>query len=170
MNIRLCEMTKELARIYYKDFEMDPDLFMDMTKFHPYIYSPEKCDETVERHGRLGRVYMAVMVNDRPIGEVILKNIDLERKCCTLGIHLQNDHVKNKGYRTQAEILAIQYAFNEMDCDTVHADAIHKNKRSQHVLTKAGFVETHRDDTFVYYRCDKAAWTPGRPTEMHTSV
>ena len=38
MNIRLCEMSKELARRYYKGFEMDPDLFKDMEKFRPYIY------------------------------------------------------------------------------------------------------------------------------------
>ena len=41
MNIRLYEMTKELARIYYKDFEMDPDLFIDITQFRPYVYSIE---------------------------------------------------------------------------------------------------------------------------------
>lgn len=151
-------MTKELARRYYKGFEMDPDLFMDMSKFHPYVYSINKCDEIVDRFQRMGRVYMAVMLEDKPIGEVILKNVDIGRKCCTMGIHLQNDGVKNKGYGTQAEILAIQYAFNEMSMETVYADAIHKNKRSQHVLEKVGFRETHRDDSFVYYRCDRSGW------------
>lgn len=137
MNIRLCEMTKELARQYYKGFEMDPDLFMDMEKFRPYVYSAEKCDETVARYQRMGRVFLAIM---------------------TLGIHLQNDSVKNKGYGTQAEILALQYAFKEMKLNTVYADAIRKNKRSQHVLKKVGFVETRQDDTFIYYRCDKDRW------------
>lgn len=159
MNIRLCEMTKELARQYYKGFEMDPDRFMDMEKFRPYVYSAEKCDETVARYQRMGRVFLAIMRNDEPIGEVILKNIDKDQKCCTLGIHLQNDSVKNKGYGTQAEILALQYAFKEMKLNTVYADAIHKNKRSQHVLKKVGFVETHQDNTFIYYRCDKDRWT-----------
>lgn len=89
MNIRLCEMTKELARQYYKGFEMDPDLFMDIEKFRPYVYSAEKCDETVARYQRMGRVFLAIMRNDEPIGEVILKNIDKDQKYCTLGIHLQ---------------------------------------------------------------------------------
>ena len=61
MNIRLCEMTKELARQYYKCFEIDPDLFMDMEKFRPYVYSAEKCDETVARDQRLGGVFLAFM-------------------------------------------------------------------------------------------------------------
>lgn len=158
MNIRLCKMTKELARQYYKLFEMDPDMFMDMSKFQPYIYSEERCDATVERYQQLGRVYLAVMLDKEPIGEVILKNIDKEKKHCTLGIHMRNDSVKNKGYGTQAEILALQYAFHELGMVTVFADAILKNARSQHVLKKVGFIETHQDETFHYYRCDKANW------------
>ena len=165
MNIRLCEMTNELARQYYKGFEMDPDLFMDMSKFQPYVYTAEKCDEIVDRYRRMGRVYLAVMLDNEPIGEVILKNIDQERQCCTLGIHMQNDSVKNKGYGTQAEILALQYAFKILHLKTIFADAIHKNKRSQHVLCKVGFTETHRDDTFVYYRCDCADWN--LPEHIH---
>ena len=160
MNICLCKMTKELARKYYKYFEMDPCLFLDMRKFQPYIYSEEKADATVDRNQQLGRVFMAIMQGDEPIGEVILKNIDLDQKACTLGIHMQNDTVKNKGYGTQAEVLAIQYAFDKLKLDTVYADAIHKNKRSRHVLQKVGFQETHQDDQFIYYECRKATWMP----------
>ena len=166
LNIHLCQMTKELARQYYKNFETDPDLFMDMNKFYTYVYDPAKCDETVDRYHQLRRVYLAVMPENDPIGEVILKNVDYDRKHCTLGMHLQNDSVKNKGYGTQAEKLALQYAFNEIKMNTVYADAIHKNKRSQHVLTKVGFRETHQDDTFIYYRCDRANWN----TQEHTQT
>lgn len=152
-------MTKELARRYYKDFENDPDLFMDMGKFHSYTYNEGKCDETVDRYRRLSRVYLAIMLENDPIGEIIFKDIDIERKCCTMGVHMQNDSVKNKGYGTCAEILALRYAFGEMNLNTVFADGIHKNKRSQHVLKKVGFLETHKDDYFVYYRCDRAGWS-----------
>ena len=102
---------------------------------------------------------MAVILDGKAIGEVILKKVDYEHKSCVLGIHLQNDSVKNKGYGTQAEILTLRYVFNVLKLETVFADAIHKNRRSQHVLTKAGFLETHRDETFIYYRCDRANWT-----------
>ena len=88
------------------------------------------------------------MLDGNPIGEVILKHID----------------VKNKGYGTQAEILSLRYAFEEMHLDIVYADVFRKNKQSQHVLTKVGFTETHRDDTFIYYQCKIAAWSmPSRP-------
>lgn len=160
MNIRLCKMTKAIRRRYYQDFVFDSDLFLDMSRFKPYEYSAEKCDALVDRHETLGRVYLAVMLNDRPIGEVILKEIDPVRKCCTLAIHLQNDSVKNRGYGTKAEKLALEYSFYELNIETVYADAVHKNKRSQHVLEKVGFRETHKDENFVCYRCDRSSWNP----------
>ena len=72
-----------------------------------------------------------------------------------MGIHLQNDAVKGKGYGTQAERLILQYAFEELGMVAVNADAALKNTRSQHVLEKVGFRYTHEDDTFKYYRCER---------------
>lgn len=132
---------------------------MDMSRFFVYKYSEERCDAYWQRQQDLGRVHLAVMLQDAPIGEVILKNMDEAGRSCTMGIHLQNDRVKNRGYGTQAEVLALQYAFHEMQMDTVYADAIKKNQRSQHVLKKVGFRMTHQDDGFMYYICDRDSWT-----------
>lgn len=162
-NIRLCKMTKELCRAYHQDFAFDPDIFMDMTHFSTYHYSQQHADAHWQRQHDLRREHLAILLNDTVIGEIVLKNIDQEKKCCTLGIHLVNDSVKNKGFGTRAEILALQYAFNQLEMNTVFADAILKNTRSQHVLTKVGFEETHADDSFRYYRCDKASWYPPEP-------
>lgn len=165
-NIKLCKMTKTVARRYFKGFETDPVLFMDMSKYQPYVYSEERADAYYERQIRLGREYLAILADEEPIGEIILKNIDPEKRCCTLSIHLQNDSVKNKGYGTQAEILALEYAFKELGTETVYADAVLKNRRSQHVLEKVGFTQTHSDETFRYYRCDKANWQKSESDEV----
>lgn len=158
MNIRLCKMTKDLCRRYHEEFAFDPDMFIDKSRFTTYIYDPEKADMHWQRQQDLGRVHLAVMLAQDPIGEIVLKNIDHKKKVCTMGIHLINDSVKNKGYGTLAEILTLQYVFNDLGMETVFADAILKNTRSQHVLEKVGFQETHADDTFHYYRCDKGSW------------
>jgi len=158
MNIRLDLMTKERARQYYRQFTLDPDLFADQNQYQPYIYSDEKSDATVERYQKMGRVFLAVMLDDEPIGEVILKNIDREKKHCTLGISMRSDTFKNKGYGTKAETLTLQYAFNALGMETVFADTLLNNKRSQHVLKKVGFQEIRRDDAFVYYQCVKQGW------------
>ena len=107
-------MTKELARQYYQDFEHDPVVFKDPSNFTPYVYSEARADAYFDKQIRLGREYLAILVESVPVGEIILKNIDLNYRCCTLSIHLQNDSVKEKGYGTQAEILALEYAFQNL--------------------------------------------------------
>lgn len=157
MSIYLTEMTKELARQYYQNFVLDPDLFADKNKYKPYIYSDAESDETVERYRKMGRIFLAVMLEGKPIGEVILKYIDWEQKHCTLGISMQSDTYKNKGYGTEAERQTLKFAFSELGMETVFADSLMGNKRSQHVLEKVGFQKIQQDDTFVYYRCDRPA-------------
>ena len=83
------------------------------------------------------------------------KYIDMDKRECSMGIHLRDDSVKEKGYGTQAERLILQYAFEELGMIAVNADAALKNTRSQHVLEKVGFRYTHEDDTFKYYRCER---------------
>ena len=39
--ISLHEITPELMHQYYRQFESDPDLFMDMSQYTPYQYDPE---------------------------------------------------------------------------------------------------------------------------------
>ena len=158
MIFHLLEMTNELARRYFRQFEMDPALFADIRQFRPYVYSESACDETVERNKRLGRIYWAVMLDDEPIGELVLKNINQYEKHCTLGICMRSDAFKNKGYGTQAALLALDYAFHTMGLSTVYADSLIGNTRSQHALKKVGFRETGRDDNFIYYECKKADW------------
>ena len=163
MNVYLCPMTKELARIYFRSFVVDPALFTTDQKYRPYIYNEENVDARIERYRALGCAYLAVMLNGEPIGDIVFKHINREHKHCTLGLSLRSDDVKNQGYGTQAEILALQYAFDVLDMETVFADALIHNTRSQHVLRKVGFQETHRDDTFIYYRCDRNLWN--QPTD-----
>lgn len=167
-NIWLCKMTKDLCRTYRSGFIQDPELFADVHKYKPYVYSEADSDAYFERNQKLGRIHLAIMLKDEAIGELILKNIDYEERRCAFGICMKNDSYKNKGYGTQAENLMLRYAFNELGMNTVFADALLKNRRSQHVLKKVGFQETHEDNAFRYYRCDRNIWIhedPGKPTE-----
>ena len=160
MNICLTEMTKELAHRYFQGFEVDPALFSDDQAYSPYTYRENDVNARLDRYRQIGRVYLAVLLNSEPIGEIVLKDIDYTRKYCTLGISLQSDRYKNKGYGTTAEILSLEYAFNNLDMQTVFADSLVGNTRSQHVLQKVGFHQVHRDEMFIYYRCDRTDWIP----------
>lgn len=157
-NIWLCKMTKDLCRAFRMELALDPDLYADLSTYKPYVYSEAESDAYFERYRQMGRIHMAIMLDKEIIGELVLKEIDYEQKHCAFGICMKNDSFKNKGYGTRAEILMLRYAFSELEMETVFADALLKNRRSQHVLQKIGFRETHQDDSFRYYRCDRHSW------------
>lgn len=150
---------KETNARVLQNFVSDPDIFMDMSKYFEYQYSPERIDRYWEtRKKPKDRKDFFVLLESEVIGELALKHIDFEKKECELSIHLQNDSVKNKGYGSAAERLALAYAFENLGMESVLADSVLKNTRSQHVLEKVGFVLIGVDDTFKYYRCDKNAF------------
>ena len=101
------------------------------------------------------------------IGEIHLKRIDRANRTCALGIHLQNDAVKGRGYGTRAEKLALKYAFEELGMRAVEADALLKNTRSQRVLEKAGFRYVRSDEAFRYYRCERTEFYGKKESGMN---
>ena len=138
-NITLQKMTRELCHELYKGWQNDDSIYLDMSMFKSFEYSPEKVDKYFDSKQEPTRILFAIMLEDKPIGEVQLKQIDFDNKECELSIHMQNDDAKGKGYGTEAERLAIQYAFEELGLEIVNADTIVKNVRSQHILEKLGF-------------------------------
>ena len=148
--VSLKPMTRQMCHEFYQDFQIDPAI----GHYYEYIYTPEIADSYFERNSVPGKKLFAIMVENRIIGEVKLKKIDNQARECSMGIHLQNDSVKGKGYGAQAERLILQYAFEELGMFAINAKAVLQNTRSQHVLEKVGFCYTHEDDMFKYYRCE----------------
>ena len=156
--IQLIPMSRELCHEFYRGFENDPDIFMDMEKFCEFRYDPQWADNYFDRQAQRGRVLFAIMLDGKPIGEVKLWDIHRENRECKLGIHMQSDAVKGRGFGTRAEILAVEYAFRELGVDRILADVILKNTRSQHVLQKAGFRFLRQEGDFRWYYCDKRTY------------
>ena len=154
--ISLCVMTRALCHELFKGWENDPDIYMDMAQFTAYQYNEAAVNRYFDARQNPSRVLLAIMEGSTPVGEIQLKQIDRERKECTLSIHMQNDAVKGRGYGTCAERLAVQYAFEVLDLEAVNADTIVKNKRSQHVLEKVGFQYVEEKDGFRYYRFERS--------------
>ena len=153
--LKLQRMTRELCHELYKEWENDESIYMDMSLFKPYVYNEEAVNRYFDAKQDPSRIMFAIMLFGKPIGELQLKQIDHDKKECTLSIHLQNDSAKGKGYGTKAEQLAIKYAFNELGMDVVNADMVKKNIRSQHVIEKIGFKFIKEDDCFKYYRIQR---------------
>ena len=110
----------------------------------------------MQRQRSLKRVTLAVLCGDEIVGEIIIKNTE-DHKCAARGITRKNAKCKDQGIGTAAERPAIRYVFDELDIQTLYADTIQTNTRSQHVLEKVGFVFIREDQDFKYYRIDREA-------------
>ena len=155
MEITLEPMTRELCRRLFSGWQNDPAIYADMGLFRPYVYDEAAVDRYFDSKQVPSRVLLAVMLAGEPIGEVQLKSIDREKAECTLSIHLKHDDLKGRGFGTEAERLAVAYAFETLGLRAVNADTIKKNTRSAHVLEKVGFKRMGEDDGFFYYRIEK---------------
>ena len=162
MSIELQPMTRERMHEMYRGFSMDPAIFADMELYEKnknYHYNPEKVDFLFNmRNEEEGSVCFAIMLDGKVIGEVGLRHMDPATKECELSIHMQNDEVKNKGYGTEAERLAVRKAFEEYGMEHVFADSLVKNTRSQHVLEKVGFRYCSEEEGFKNYRLERKDW------------
>ena len=148
-------MTRALCHELFRGWENDPDIYADMDLFSVYRYDENAVNRYFETKQNPSRVLLAIMKDNIPVGEIQLKQIDRERKECTLSIHMQNDAAKGHGYGTCAERLAVQYAFDVLGMTAVNADTVVKNKRSQHVLEKVGFQFLREENGFKYYRYER---------------
>ncbi len=150
--ICLHEITLALMHKYYQGFANDPDTYMDMSRFTEFRYDADSVEAHCQsKQGATDRKEFLIMKDTEPVGEICLKHIDCGKKECELSIHLQNDAVKNRGYGTQAEKLAVAYAFENLKMAVVRADSVLKNTRSQHVLEKVGFDFLKEAGIFRYY-------------------
>ena len=152
--IYLLPMTAEMYHEYFKEYQSDLDLYIDKSLYTKYVYDEEKVNRYIQRQIDLNRKNFAIMCGDEMVGELVIKNIE-KGKCATLGLAMRNVKYKDKGYGTQAELLAVEYVFRELDIPTLYADSIVSNARSQHVLEKVGFRLTGEDERFKYYRIDR---------------
>ena len=159
MDIRLVPMTREYMHAFFQGLVYDPDIFLDLSLYEKAKqggYSPQAVDALFDRHSaQKDRLSFAVLQGNNVIGQVDLKHIDPVAKTCELSIHLQSDGVKNKGYGTQAEQLAIAYAFETLGMDRILADTVTKNTRSQQKLEKLGFRCINEANGFQTYQLNR---------------
>lgn len=140
--------TLERCHEFWREYVSDYDMLEE-----DYIYNKEKVDKYYStKVFDKSRSFFAICYNGKIVGEIQLKYIDLNDKHGTMSIHFSKDEYKNRGWGTEAEKLIIKYGFEELGLNTIFADTVFRNTRSQHVLKKIGFVYTHSDGILRYYK------------------
>jgi len=149
--ITLVPCTNEMWHEFYRKYVPDP--LMDTT---PYAYDYAKGEENFHKKmADATRKYFAILYEENVIGEVYLKHINAEDRSTRFGIALTDDSVKGKGLGTEAMQLIIGYAFHTLGFETIYAESVLRNTRSQYIMEKIGFVYTHEDDVFKYYKLER---------------
>ena len=147
-SISLEMYTKERCHEFWSEYIADYDMLEA-----DYVYDKENIDKYYEvKATDKSRRLFAICNNGKTVGEIQLKNIDLKNKCGTMSIHFSKDVYKNNGWGTEAEQIIIKYAFEELGINTIYADVLHRNTRSQHVPKKNGFIHIYDDELFQYYK------------------
>ena len=152
--IPLKPMTPQMHHVFFREYRNDPDLYLNPADFYEYHYDEAKVDAYIQRQAVKKRLCFAIMAEDEIVGEVKLCDITPEASA-TLSITMKNAAFKDRGYGTQAEKLAVQYAFEVLNVPVVYADCILTNARSRHVLEKVGFSCIGQDEGKVYYKITK---------------
>jgi len=153
--ISLKPMTAEMYHAFFKEYQNDPDLYLNPQDFSEYRYEANKVDAYIQKQIDLKRQPFAILYGDEIIGELKLYNIKAN-VCATLGITMKQRQFKDRGFGTKAEMLAIKYVFEELDIPVLYADSILTNTRSQHVLEKVGFQFIREDEQRKYYQITRS--------------
>ena len=87
--------------------------------------------------------------NNKPIGSVYFRDIDYSKKQAEYGIFIGEDNARGKGYGTEAVKLALDYAFNTLNLETIILRVFADNKSAINSYESAGFVFDRIEKDFV---------------------
>jgi len=88
--------------------------------------------------------YVVESSDNEYLGSVGLMHIDQRNRAAELGISIARPEDWGKGYGTEAAILMLRHAFEELNLHRVHLRVYDYNERGQKSYGKIGFVEEGR--------------------------
>ncbi|MBE6683501.1 MAG: GNAT family N-acetyltransferase [Ruminococcaceae bacterium] len=136
-NIKMRTMTQKEMRALWRKFV--PENKTD------FVYDEEKVDllyqQSIEREEWNPSVGIFTKT-DEIIGELTFVRIVFSEKRCELSLFLAAESYRNKGYGSEAVMLAKKYAKETLGLKRIYADVSSANPRMQAVMKKCGFQNT----------------------------
>ena len=130
---------RPMTRVEYHQFQQNyvPDPVMDPD---PYQYDAASTDEAYDRrNAEASMLSLGIYLSGAIIGSLRFKRIDRAGGRCEIGVVLDTDAHKERGYGGEAFALAVDYAFGNMSLTRVFADTMGGNIRMQRILDRLGF-------------------------------
>lgn len=136
-NITLRTATQKEMRALWRKFVPDNG--------KSFVYDEEKVDalyaQNVE-HEEWNPSVGIFTKTDEIIGELTFGRIVYSENRCDLSLFLANENYRNKGFGTEAVMLAKQYAKETLGLKRIYADVSADNARMRSVMKKCGFQHT----------------------------
>ena len=136
-NITLRTMTKKEMRALWRKFVPEGE--------KSFVYNEEVIDKLYEQSIEREEWNPSVGIftkTDEIIGELTFVRIVYSELRCELSVFLAAESYRNKGFGTEAVMLAKKYAKEALGLKRIHADVSAENKRMQAVMKKCGFMHT----------------------------
>lgn len=95
-------------------------------------------------------VPLGIFLGKTLVGEVVLHNFGY-RNDCEIGVRLLPEF-EGKGYAREALVGTMNYAFYELNVETVLAKCYKQNGRSKNTLLAAGLRQTGEDETYFHFK------------------
>lgn len=111
-------------------------------KFHTY----DKNENSI--------VFNVILNNGIYLGDIILQYINMQRRCASIGMRIDNRGNRGNGYGTEAGKLLLNYGFNDLGLRRIEADTMENNVAGQRSLEKIGLV--------LEYKKRKAKFSEGQ--------
>ena len=108
------------------------------------LFTRESHQEWLEKiiaQGKAVQYVICIKENNRKIGSVYLRDINLVHHKAEYGIFIGEDDVLGKGYGTEAAKLIVQYAFQSMNLHKIFLRVYADNVQAIKSYKKAGFQE-----------------------------
>lgn len=123
----------------------DPDLTKNLLRRYPMTHREE--DEFIDNQGKDPKnVVLAIhtIKDDIYLGTIGLHQIDLVNRNAVTGTVIGNKDYQGKGYGTDAKMLLLDFAFNELDLYVIQSKVLAFNARSLAYGKKCGYEEVGR--------------------------
>ena len=137
-NINLRTMTQKEHRALWRKFEPE-------NRKVRFTYNEETVDRMFQRMEERADWNPTVGIftkNDEVFGELTFSNTVFSENRCDVTFFIAVDKFRNKGFGTEALLLAKEYAKDKMGLRKMYCECSSHNRRLQAVLKKCGFNNT----------------------------
>jgi RimJ/RimL family protein N-acetyltransferase len=136
--VRLCPLVAADAEAMFASLADEEAMQLTGTQAHHTLEDVKRhCQRCETADDRLDYV---ILVDDRPVGEVVLNSIDRRNKSASFRIAVWYRENRDKGYGSEATSLLTRHAFEALGLNRIELEVYAFNPRARHVYERAGFV------------------------------